>query len=146
MNITTLPRTQSSTINSVVDMAFITEIVLRHHVPQSYPKQHESTQQPKQAVPSHLPIRRACRPRVSYSKWLPFFLALCLLASPVTARPDTMYGYSGPITTAAEATIHVGQHIFNLSRTLIGPSMGISSVLWLVMRNDAAVEPKWSWM
>lgn len=73
-------------------------------------------------------------------------LLICLLAAPVAAQPDLVCGCSEPIIALVAATILVGKHVGTFSGMLIGPSMGISSVLWLVMRNDAAIEPKWSWL
>jgi hypothetical protein len=40
----------------------------------------------------------------------------------------------------------VGQYAVAFSGTLVGPLMGITSILWLMMRNDAAISPKASWM
>lgn len=73
-------------------------------------------------------------------------LVVCLLATPVAAQPDLTCGCREPIVAFVAALILAGHHVVAFSELLIGPSMGISSVLWLVMRNDAAIEPKWSWM
>lgn len=40
----------------------------------------------------------------------------------------------------------IGQYVVAFSGFLVGPLMGITSVLWLMMRNDAAISPKASWM
>lgn len=40
----------------------------------------------------------------------------------------------------------IGQAVAAFSSTLVEPAMGITSVLWLMMRNDNAVSPKASWM
>lgn len=36
--------------------------------------------------------------------------------------------------------------VATISRSLIGPLMGISSMLWLMMRNDSAIDPRMAWM
>jgi hypothetical protein len=51
-----------------------------------------------------------------------------------------------PIVAFVTALVLTSYNLIAFSGTLIGPCMGISSVLWLVMRNDAAIDPKWSWM
>ena len=80
-------------------------------------------------------------------KWFTCVLAFCLLATPVAAQPDwDLSGCYEPIIAFLTALILTFYNLVALSGTLIGPCMGISSVLWLVMRNDAAIEPKWSWM
>jgi hypothetical protein len=40
----------------------------------------------------------------------------------------------------------VGGHLSGAVKTLLGPLMGITSVLWFIMRNDAAVKPGFSWL
>jgi len=40
----------------------------------------------------------------------------------------------------------VVQQLAAFSSTLVGPAMGFTSVLWLMMRNDSAISPKASWM
>jgi hypothetical protein len=40
----------------------------------------------------------------------------------------------------------IGQSFVAFSGKLLEPSMGITSILWLMMRNDAAISPKLSWM
>ena len=37
-------------------------------------------------------------------------------------------------------------YLTGAARTLLGPLMGITSVLWFIMRNDAAISPTLSWM
>ncbi|KAJ4989018.1 hypothetical protein SVAN01_05456 [Stagonosporopsis vannaccii] len=79
------------------------------------------------------------------SKWLLCLLLFCLMATPVAAQPDRANEFYGPITALAASVMLAGHQLVVFSGTLVGPSMGVSSVLWLVMRNDAAVKPKWSW-
>ncbi|KAF2855326.1 hypothetical protein T440DRAFT_464600 [Plenodomus tracheiphilus IPT5] len=40
----------------------------------------------------------------------------------------------------------IGQCLFIFSGSIMGPLMGITSVLWLIMRNDTAIDPKLSWI
>lgn len=86
------------------------------------------------------------RASASFQKWLLCLLFLCLIATPVMAQPDHTSDGHEPIIAIATILILAGHQFVAFSGTLIGPSMGISSVLWLVMRNDAAIEPEWSWM
>lgn len=69
------------------------------------------------------------RTRAVIPKRLLLVLLICLLAIPVTTQPDHVCCCPEPIITLVAATILVGQHIVTFSSMLIGPSMGISSVL-----------------
>ncbi|KAH7089602.1 hypothetical protein FB567DRAFT_590411 [Paraphoma chrysanthemicola] len=40
----------------------------------------------------------------------------------------------------------IGGNVVTFSSTLVGPLMGITSLLWLMLRNDPAISPKASWM
>jgi hypothetical protein len=51
-----------------------------------------------------------------------------------------------PIGLFVTLLLLIGQSVAAFSRTLTGPMMGITSVLWLMMRNDSAISPKASWM
>lgn len=42
--------------------------------------------------------------------------------------------------------VFIGAVAFTFSSTLLGPLMGISSMLWLMMRNDSAIDPRLAWM
>jgi hypothetical protein len=89
----------------------------------------------------------AVRPRSVIPRWSLYLVAFCLMATPVAAQPDRdLSGCYESIITFLTALILTLYNLIAFSGTLIGPCMGISSVLWLVMRNDAAIEPKWSWM
>lgn len=129
-------------ITTTVDMMATEKAKVRHHVPMSSFEQHLR----KQATLLHHSISLACRARVLYPKWLLFVLIIYFLATPAAAQPDTTCGCSEPIIAVMAAMVFASQHAVAFSGTLIGPFMGTSSVLWLVMRNDAAIEPKWSWM
>ena len=87
------------------------------------------------------------KPRATMPKGLLCFLVFCLLATSVAAQHDQdLSSFYEPIIAFLTALIITLYNLIVLSGTLIGPCMGVSSVLWLVMRNDAAIEPKWSWM
>lgn len=40
----------------------------------------------------------------------------------------------------------IGGYLVTFSSNTLGPLMGITSVLWLMMRNDLAISPKIAWM
>ena len=42
--------------------------------------------------------------------------------------------------------IMIGGHLGGVAKTVTGPLMGFTSVLWMTMRNDSAVRPEYSWM
>lgn len=48
--------------------------------------------------------------------------------------------------TCSGVLLIFGGYVTGAARSLLGPLMGISSVLWFVMRNDAAIHPRLSWM
>jgi hypothetical protein len=84
-------------------------------------------------------------------------LAFFVLISPVTAFDDELHarpqaprfrhhGYWTPIAYCLNILLLIGHQSVNSATTLVAPSMGITSVLWLMMRNDVAISPKASWM
>jgi hypothetical protein len=73
-------------------------------------------------------------------------VALSLLVVPVAAQTDYTCGLWEPISAVAATLLVGGYHAVTICGTFTGPSMGISSVLWLVMRNDEAIEPRSSWV
>ena len=42
--------------------------------------------------------------------------------------------------------IMIGGHLGRVAKTLTGPLMGFTSVLWMMVRNDPAVRPEFSWV
>lgn len=56
-----------------------------------------------------------------------------------------LYEVAGGAATGA-STVRSRSHIGRITKTYLGPIMGITSVLWLIMRNDPAVKPELSWM
>lgn len=55
-------------------------------------------------------------------------------------------GPQGLVEMTLKLLLFLGQRTSELSSALVGPLMGITSVLWLMMRNNAAISPKASWM
>lgn len=49
------------------------------------------------------------------------------------------------IGTSTSMVFLCGGYLMGAARSFIGPMMGISSVLYFMMRNDAAVEPVFAW-
>lgn len=45
-----------------------------------------------------------------------------------------------------QVCILIGGLAFTVSSSLIGPLTGISSMLWLMMRNDSAIDFRLAWM
>jgi hypothetical protein len=71
------------------------------------------------------------------------------LDEPHTLAPTAAgqhYRYYVPIGFFVTLFLLIGQSVTVFSSTLVGPMMGITSVLWLMMRNDSAISPKVSWM
>jgi hypothetical protein len=69
-------------------------------------------------------------------------LAFFTLVSPVAAHFEAHADDHGP---PIAALLLAGQYVAVMSGTLIGPAMGASSILWLMMRNDPAIDPKPTW-
>jgi hypothetical protein len=89
-------------------------------------------------------------------------LAIILIATligPASALDDQIPLHAYPVSTPSSPDLGprmsiclVGTYIITVTglvatatKSLSGPLMGISSVLWLMMRNDAAVKPSISW-
>jgi hypothetical protein len=86
-----------------------------------------------------------------------FILALFALFSPATALDDESHALSPAssrrqhlhwthIGLCVTLLLFIGQSFIALFGTLLEPSMGITSILWLMMRNDAAISPKMAWL
>ena len=87
-------------------------------------------------------------------------MCVCLLYAttiPCVAAFD--HGYAlGPIRDSGTGQDSARQGAFiqcffvfggmaaTVSGNLLGPLMGISSILWLMMRNDSAINPRLAWM
>jgi hypothetical protein len=111
-------------------------------------------------TPARAPINfggRLCETRAQLPIWLLSMLVVLALASPVAAADANLYasfrnptnhrrscrGLIGPIFVLLA---FLGQNVLVFSGTLVGPLMGMTSMLWLIMRNDAAIDPEVSWM
>ncbi|KAH7411721.1 hypothetical protein DE146DRAFT_771336 [Phaeosphaeria sp. MPI-PUGE-AT-0046c] len=55
-------------------------------------------------------------------------------------------GHNLEVSQLLALLILLAQYGVAASGALVGPLMGITGVLWLIMRNDAAIDPKLSWM
>ena len=68
--------------------------------------------------------------------------------SPTAAAAAAGYYYHPryPIGFFISLLLLIGQSFASFSSTLVGPAMGITSVLWLMLRNDSAISPRASWM
>ncbi|KAH7392947.1 hypothetical protein BKA66DRAFT_316727 [Pyrenochaeta sp. MPI-SDFR-AT-0127] len=99
---------------------------------------------------------RGYQNRARLQMWVIFAFTLSALAAPALAL-DEPYALSHdqvshhyrrrvPIGICLTFLVLIGHYAVAFSGTLVGPSMGITSVLWLMMRNDAAITPKASWM
>ncbi|KAF2121195.1 hypothetical protein BDV96DRAFT_205793 [Lophiotrema nucula] len=70
-------------------------------------------------------------------------------ALPVSAVDDDLYALAHAPIRQHRSTITAFvllAYAVLLTRKALGPSMGISSILWVMMRNDPAISPKLSWM
>jgi hypothetical protein len=96
------------------------------------------------------------RTRARVPKWFVFAFIVLALVTPAAAI-DEPYALSSastgqhlpsrlPVGFFDALLFLVGQYAVAFSGTLVGPLMGITSVLWLMMRNDAAIDPRASWM
>ena len=96
------------------------------------------------------------RRRVHVPMWLILVWSLVALITPAAAldEPHALsaatagrhYEYHLPIGFFITFLLFIGRAVAAFSKTLVGPAMGITSVLWLMMRNDSAISPKASWM
>jgi hypothetical protein len=95
--------------------------------------------------------------RVHLSRQMILALAFFALISPATASDDESYslsyasrtrhhGHLTPMAFCLAMLLLIGHKFGSWFTALVEPLMGIISVLWLMMRNDAAISPKASWM
>jgi hypothetical protein len=109
----------------------------------------------------HLPTRlgpMAIRHRQAVPGFVPWLLIALSCCTPVAALDEPSYALGPsmayqqhpvnhrPIGTFFHVCLLIGGVAVTVSSNIIGPLMGISSVLWLMMRNDAAIDPRVSWM
>jgi hypothetical protein len=92
--------------------------------------------------------------RARFPKQLLFALVLLALAKPAVAQGDESqalsyfqpHGISHTTGWGLRLLFLIGNCIFASTSSVVGPLMGVTSILWLMMRNDAAVSPRVSWM
>lgn len=96
---------------------------------------------------------------VAKIKFPPAIMLLLVLVGSADALDNdiALQPYSGANMTAPETGLRipiglVGTYVLvaaglltTTATSLLGPLMGISSVLWFIMRNDAAIKPSVSW-
>ena len=70
-------------------------------------------------------------------------------ALPSTALEDDVYAPTQDPSRQRQsqiASIALCGYVILVTRVTLGPLMGVSSILWLMMRNDSAINPRLSWM
>ncbi|KAF1967353.1 hypothetical protein BU23DRAFT_573244 [Bimuria novae-zelandiae CBS 107.79] len=81
-------------------------------------------------------------------------LAIAALIVPAAAMdsqlmfPNAVGSYSIPTVAMGSCTgmlFLFGGYLMGAAKSLVGPLMGITSVLYFIMRNDAAVQPRLAW-
>lgn len=89
--------------------------------------------------------------------WLLAALLCSTLIAPVDALDDDANALASvsvhhggnsraPIGPFLQLCFLIGGLAVTFTSNMLGPLMGISSVLWLMMRNDPAIDPRLSWM
>ncbi|KAH6868048.1 hypothetical protein BKA58DRAFT_440510 [Alternaria rosae] len=102
-------------------------------------------------------VRRIHAGRLNRLLFAVMFLMLVMPASaldePQALSPSAAAAAAGyyyhpryPIGFFISLLFFIGQSFASFSSTLVGPAMGITSVLWLMLRNDSAISPRASWM
>lgn len=114
---------------------------------------------------AHNPVEHPCKSsslvrktRAQFPIQLLALLVLLILAAPAAAAENDLYasfrtngnghtrGHSLGINQLLALAVLLGHYGVVASGALVGPLMGTTGVLWLIMRNDVAVDPKLSWM
>ena len=102
------------------------------------------------------PIRKM---RAGHLNGLLFTVLFSMLVMPVSALDEPQAVSSTAAAAAASYYYHprypigffisllvlIGQSFASFSSTLVGPAMGVTSVMWLMLRNDSAISPRESW-
>ncbi|CAI6333157.1 unnamed protein product [Periconia digitata] len=97
------------------------------------------------AIHTHMQLPSTCNTMLLASLGL-------MLVTPVAAVneavsfPANNLATQPPIGTFFHICFLIGGIAVTFSSNLVGPLMGVTSVLWLMMRNDSAVDPKSAWM
>jgi hypothetical protein len=97
------------------------------------------------------------RLNMQLSIWMLVFFAFCASVTPIAALDNESlglvhvsrsrsYAHWMPVGFCITMLFFVGRQLVALSNSLVGPLMGITSILWPMMRNDATISPKASWI
>ena len=62
-----------------------------------------------------------------------------------TANPPPRLPIRIPLTTIVTMAIFVVGYMMTMARQMLGPLMGVASIMSFILRNDAAVRPSISW-
>ena len=62
-----------------------------------------------------------------------------------TANPPPRFPIRIPLATMGTMAFVAVGYLMTMAGQMLGPLMGVTSVLWFIMRNDAAVQPSFSW-
>lgn len=61
------------------------------------------------------------------------------------ANPTPGYPMRGFLVSTGTMAIVIVGYMVTMASQMLGPLMGITSVLWFIMRNDVAIRPSFSW-
>ena len=61
------------------------------------------------------------------------------------ANPPPRFPLRVPLTSLGATTFLAAGSLLAMASQMLGSLMGVTSVLWFIMRNDAAVQPSFSW-
>jgi len=62
-----------------------------------------------------------------------------------TANPPPGFPIRIPLASIGTMAFFTVGYMVTMASQMLGPLMGVTSVLWFIMRNDAAVQPSFSW-
>ena len=62
-----------------------------------------------------------------------------------TANPPPGFPIRVPFASIGTMAFFAIGYMVTMASQMLGPLMGVTSVLWFIMRNDAAVQPSFSW-
>jgi len=61
------------------------------------------------------------------------------------ANPPPRFPIRAPLASICTATFIAAGYMLAMASQMLGSLMGVTSVLWFIMRNDAAIQPSFSW-
>lgn len=62
------------------------------------------------------------------------------------ANPPPRFPIRIPLASIGTMAYFAVGYMVTMASQMLGPLMGVTSVLWFIMRNDAAVQPSFSWV